>query len=118
MTVYNKIYFDEIIGKLLTDNIKIEHYILGASKETILKRLSKRHDGKESWPAQQIDTCINGFKELMDKSIYIDTNRLKINEVANIISEKSDIKLMEDNSTEIIKKIKRGIVQIKHIKIF
>ena len=118
MTIYNKNYFEEIIGKLLIDNIKIEHYILGASKETILKRLSKRHDGKDSWPAQQIDICINGFKELKDKSIYIDTNRLNIYEVIKIISEKSDIKLMEDNNMEIIKKIKRGIVQIKHIKLF
>jgi cytidylate kinase len=118
MTIYDKNYFDEIIGKLLRENIKIDHYILGADKETIIKRLSKRFDGKQSWAAKQIDICINGFNELKDKSIYIDTNELNIYEVVNIIAERSKLKLLEDRNIEIIKKIKRTVVQMKHIKLF
>ena len=118
MTIYNKNYFEEIIGKLIKDNIKIDHYILWASKETILKRLSKRLEKKNSWAAQQIDVCINGFNELKDKSIYIDTNEINIYEVVEIIAEKSKLKLIEDKDKKIIKKIKRTIVQIKHIRLF
>ena len=118
MTIYNKNYFEEIIGKLLKDGIKIDHYILGANKETIKKRLSKRFGGKNSWASKQIDICINGFKELMDKSIYIDTEKLNIYEVVKVIAEKSNLKLLEDNSIEIIKKIKRKIVQINNIRLF
>jgi cytidylate kinase len=118
MTIYDKNYFDEIIGKLLRENVKIDHYILGADKEAIIKRLSKRLDGKNSWAAKQIDICINGFDELKDKSTYIDTNKLNIYEVVNIIAERSKLKLFEDRNIEIIKKIKRTVVQMKHIKLF
>jgi cytidylate kinase len=118
MTIYNKGYFGEIIGKLSDENIRIDHYILGASKETILKRLSKRHEKKDSWAAKQIDVCINGFDELMEKSIYIDTNELGITEVAETIAKRSNIKLREEKDPETIKRIKRTIVQLKHIRLF
>jgi len=118
MTIYNKNYFEEIIGKLLKDGVEINHYILGANKETIIKRLSSRFDGKKSWVANQIDICINGFKDLMDKSIYIETDKINIYEIVKIIAEKSSLIISKDNNIEIVKKIKRKIVQIKHIKLF
>jgi broad-specificity NMP kinase len=118
MTIYNKNYFEEIIGKLIEDGIKIDHYILGATKETLLKRLSKRLEKKESWAAKQIDICINGFNELKDKSIYIDTNGKSIYDVVETIARKSDLKLNKDNDIKIVKQIKRIIVQIKHIRLF
>jgi hypothetical protein len=83
-----------------------------------LKRLSKRHEKKDSWAAKQIDICINGFDELKGESIYIDTNKLSINEVVEIIAKKSNVKLKEDKDIEIIRKIKRTIIQIKHIRLF
>ncbi|GHT99002.1 tunicamycin resistance protein [Spirochaetia bacterium] len=107
MTIYNKEYYDEIIGKLLRENIKIDHYILGADKETLLKRLSKRHEKKNSWAAKHIDICINGFNELKEKSIYIDTNKLSIYDVVEKIGQKSNLKLKDDKDIEIIKKIKK-----------
>jgi broad-specificity NMP kinase len=118
MTIYNKNYFDEIIGKLLNDNIKIDHYILGASKETILKRLSKRLEKKDSWAAKHIDKCINGFIDIIDKSIYIDTNELSLHEVVEIISMKSNLGIKKGKDIKIVNKIKRIIIQIKHIRLF
>jgi RNase adaptor protein for sRNA GlmZ degradation len=96
MTIYNKDYYEEIIGKLLRENIKIDHYILGASKETLLKRLSKRLEKKGSWAAKHIDICIKGFDELKENSIYIDTNELSIYEVVETIGQKSNLKLKDD----------------------
>jgi cytidylate kinase len=118
MTIYNKDYFEEIVGKLIKNNIRIDHYILGASKETIVKRLSKRLEKKDSWAAKQIDACINGFNALKDRSVYIDTNALSIYDVVATIAEKSHLKLKEDKDIEIVKKIKRTIVQMKHIRLF
>jgi broad-specificity NMP kinase len=91
MTLYDRNYFDEIIGKLLSHGIKVDHYILGADKETLLKRLSSRFDGKKSWPAKMIEICIDGFKNMIDVCIYIDTNKLKISEVVDIITENSKL---------------------------
>ncbi|MDR0719656.1 MAG: AAA family ATPase, partial [Treponema sp.] len=100
MTIYDKNYFEEIIGKLLKENVVIDHYILGASRETLLKRLSKRHEKKDSWAAKHIDICIRGFDELKEKSIYIDTNELSINEVVETIAKRSNIKLRDDKDME------------------
>ena len=117
MTIYNINYYEEIIGKLKKDGINIDHYILGANKETIIKRLSKRFDNKNSWPAKMIEKCINGFEDLIKKSIYIDTNNLNLYEVVEKIAEISKLNLLEDKNIGIIKNIKRIIVQIKHIRI-
>jgi RNase adaptor protein for sRNA GlmZ degradation len=116
MTIYNKNYYDEIIGKLLREDAKICHFILGASKAVILKRLSRRLERKNSWAAQQIDLCLRGFDELKENSVYIDTDALAINEVAETVAEKAGIKLQEDRDAEIIRKIKRAMTQIKHIR--
>jgi uridine kinase len=118
MTIYNKDYFEEIIGKLRDEHIRIDHYILGASRETILKRLSKRLEKKDCWAAKQIDNCINGFNELINKSIYIDTNESGIYDVVEEIAMKSNLPLKKDRDIKIIRKIKRIITQIKHIRLF
>jgi broad-specificity NMP kinase len=118
MTIYDKNCFEEIIEKLSGENVPIDHYILGASRETILKRLSKRHEKKGSWAATQIDVCINGFDELMGKSVYIDTEELGIAGVAEAIAERSNLELSEDRDVEIVKRLKRAIVQIKHLRLF
>jgi adenylylsulfate kinase-like enzyme len=119
MTIYNVQYYREIIERLIEQNIVIEHYILGATKKTIIKRLSKRLE-KGTWAINKIDNCIKGFEELKTKkeTIYIDTNGKNIYEVIKVMEERSNIKLKEDNSMEIIKKIRRLKTQIKHIRLF
>jgi uridine kinase len=119
MTIYNPQYYKEIIERLIESGIIIEHYILGAAKETIIKRLAKRFE-RGNWAINKIDDCIKGFEELKDRkeTIYIDTNDKNINEVTKIIEKGSNIKLKEDNSMEIIKSIKRVKARIKRIKIF
>lgn len=118
MTLYNKNYFEEIIGKLRDEHIKIDHYILGANRETILKRLSKRLEKKDGWAAKQIDNCISGFNELPGESFYIDTNTLSVYDVVEEIAVKSSLALKKDRDIKIVRKIKRIIVQIKHIRLF
>jgi 2-phosphoglycerate kinase len=119
MTIYNQKYYDEIIGKLIESEIVVEHYILGATKETILKRLKKRL-GNAVWAKNKIENCINGFEELKRRkeTIYIDTNNKKINEVIEKIVKNAKIEMEEDKSFEIIKKYKRIKTLIKHIRLF
>lgn len=114
MTINNKSYFNEIIGKLLEDNKSIDHYILGASKETIIKRLHKRSFRKNDWAINQIDSCVNGFKELMSESIYIDTNNLNMENVVEKIGTNSKLKLENIENNKLFDKIRRIIIQIKY----
>lgn len=88
MTLVNKEYYNEIIGRLITDGVSIYHYILVAEKSTILNRLIKRGEVDNSWAAQQIDRCLTAFeKDIL--GIKIDTNNLNIEEVVKFILEKS-----------------------------
>jgi len=62
MTIYKKQYYDEIIGRLVNDDILVKHFILSVSKQTIIKRLVKRGEPNDGWEAQHIDVCLNAFE--------------------------------------------------------
>ncbi|WP_223068360.1 AAA family ATPase [Paenibacillus caui] len=116
MTIVNPQYFYEIIEKLRDDEIEIKHFTLLASHETLLKRLKRRGDGINSWPAQQIERCIRGLTQDLFK-FHINTDDLTIEEVVDQIAQEATIKLLPDNQSEIQKKIARLIIKIKHIRI-
>lgn len=88
MTLVNKEYYSQIVDRLITDGIPIHHYILEASKSTILNRLSKRGEADNSWASQQIDRCIISFEKDI-RGIKINTNNLSIEEVVMFILKKS-----------------------------
>jgi hypothetical protein len=117
MTIYNKDYYEEILGRLQGDQFRIDHYILGASRETIIKRLSKRLSNKDSWAARHIDVCLAGFEALRERSNYIDTNDLDLDDVVETIARQSNLNLKADRDPPIVRNIKRAIVQIKHIRL-
>lgn len=116
MTIVNPQFFDEIIGRLQSDGIRVDHYALCASKEMILKRLRSRGDGKNSWPAKQIDRCISALPD--DKfRHHIDTEDKTIEEVADMIGQLSNITLIPDNRSAFSKRMSRALAQLKHIRL-
>jgi hypothetical protein len=115
MTITNPQYFEEIIGKLQKDGFIIKHFVLGASKSTILRRLKSRFEGENSWPAQQIDRCIEAFSMELFKQ-YIDTENLSVQEVVEKIGELSKIELLPDNRSKFKKLSHRLLTQIGHIR--
>ena len=96
MTITNKQYYNEIIQSL-SENHQIMHFILYASKKTLLKRLASRFEGKSSWGAQQIDRCLSAF----DKDIpgtKIDTDNLNIYQVVEKVAAAAGLILEDDTS--------------------
>lgn len=85
MTIVNPQYYDDIIGSLRKDGIIVQHFVLAASKETLEKRLLKRGEVPNSWPSQQIDRCLLGFKNELFQP-QIDTENHTISEVAEKIA--------------------------------
>lgn len=79
MTIYDKQYYDEIIGCLVKDKIDVRHFILSASKKTIINRLRQRGDSENSWAEQHIDKCLRAFE--------IDIIEEKINTEISCISK-------------------------------
>ncbi|MBR6806758.1 MAG: AAA family ATPase [Clostridia bacterium] len=87
MTLVNYDYYHEIVGRLECEGVKIKHFALKASKQTLLNRLEKRGDGADSWAAAQIDRCITAFKSGKFDGI-IDTDEKSPEQIMTYILEK------------------------------
>lgn len=115
MTIVQPQYFHEVIGKLRVDGVEVCHFSLCASKETLLRRLKKRGEGKNSWAAQQIDRCRDGLShELFGHHLH--TDQMTIEEVAQQIAALSNLTLLPAHKNPLVRKINRWITQIKHIR--
>ncbi|WP_027086108.1 AAA family ATPase [Cohnella panacarvi] len=116
MTLVNPQYFGEIVGRLRADGADVRHFALLASRETLLKRLRKRGDRSDSWPARQIDRCAASLSgELFGHHIH--TDHRTVEEVAERIASEAGIRLAPDSRGWLRKRIDRMIVTIKHIRI-
>lgn len=114
MTVTNREYYDEIVGAL-SRKYEVRHFILWATKETLLKRLASRFENSNSWGARQIDRCLAAFeKDITGRKIY--TDDLKIDQVVDKIAELSGITLMEDRRGGFRKLLDRFVTQCRHIR--
>ena len=90
MTIYIKQYYDEIIGKLIADGVSINHYILSATKQTIVNRLLQRGDSENDWAAQHIDACINAYETDISE-VKIITDDKSIDEICSEIINRFEI---------------------------
>ena len=117
MTIVNPKYFNEIVSSLRNQGVIVKHYALMASKTTLLKRLKGRGDGANSWPAQQIDRCLEGLSSDVFQS-HINTENMSIDDVVEKVAFMSDINLLPADKGRLKKKINRIKTQIKHIRLF
>lgn len=115
MTLTNRQYYDEIIGRLLKEGIEIKHYILYAEKKTIEKRLNKRFEWGNSWAKSQIDRCIYAFNyEITEEKII--TDHKSVDHIVEEIAEKSGLTILNDKRGRFKKLIDRSITIMKHIR--
>lgn len=115
MTVVNAQYFEEIVGKLRSEGVIVNHFVLWASKVTLEKRLRSRGERKNSWGAKQIDRCMEGLSNDIFK-YRIDTENMTIKQVAETVASMSDIHLLPDNRNKFWKRWDRIKTQLKHIR--
>ncbi len=118
MTIVNKNYYNEIVQQLIEDNIQLEHFILYANKETILKRLktrSFRFISRESFAVKSIDRCLDSFDNHIT-DIKIITDKMTIDQIVDSIASKSNLTLLPDNRSNFKKAIDKLKVLIEHIR--
>lgn len=114
MTVTNKRYYQETVGKL-SERYPVEHIILYASKDTLLKRLASRFEGRRSWAARQIDRCISAFdRDITETKIY--TDGLTVEETAVKAAAAAGLVLDEDRRSRFRKRVDRIVTQCRHIR--
>ncbi|MFD0673764.1 AAA family ATPase [Cohnella sp. GCM10027633] len=115
MTLVNPQYFDEIVGGLRAGGVEIKHFALAASPETLLRRLRTRGDGSNSWPARQIDRCVESLShERFER--HIRTDGLTVESIVELIAEEAGVKLLPDRRSTLRKRWDRLIVKLKHIR--
>lgn len=115
MTLVNRQYYDEIIGRLIKEDIEVKHYILYAKKKTIEKRLNKRLERGNTWAKSQIDRCIYAFNhDITEQKILTDDKT--IDSIVEEIAEKSGVALLNDKRGRFKKLLDRSLTLIKHIR--
>ena len=115
MTIVNPDYFREIAGELREEDFEIQHFTLCASRETLLKRLRSRGEGKNSWAAQQIDRCLRGLENDIFQ-YHLDTEKLSTEEVAETIALMLDISLLPVSKRAWSRFLQRIKILIEHIR--
>src|SRR5699024_10438561 len=78
MTLINFDYYREIVEKLKNDGIHLDHYVLYADKNTILRRFNKRLEFGNTFAKSQINYFIKTFKPKIKYNKII-TNKYNIN---------------------------------------
>lgn len=92
MTLAIPQYFQEIVGALREDGFEVGHFTLLASKQTILRRLRDRGDNTNSWPAQQLDRCLDALQSKEFVS-HIQVDGMSISDVAETIAQQLGVNL-------------------------
>lgn len=116
MTIVHPEYFNEIIGRLRHDGQTVHHFTLMASKETLLKRLRTRAEGKNSWAAKQIDRCIEGLSSPVFAD-HLQTDNMSIQDAAETIAARAKLTLDPDTRGSLRRFTTRLMVKLNHIRI-
>jgi len=115
MTLNNPAYYEEIIGGLRKSGVRVDHYVLWAGREVLLKRLRGRLDGKNSWAAGQIDICLRGFDNPLFEN-RINTEKLGVGEIVEQIAQASGLSLLPDHRSRLSQWISQKIISIRQIR--
>lgn len=114
MTVTDRAYWDEMAGAL-AEKHGVRHFILCARRETLLRRLASRLEGRRSWAAGQIDRCIAAFeRDIQGEKLYTDT--MSIRETAEQIAALAGVALTEDRRSGPRRVFDRVLTQLRHIR--
>ncbi|WP_058301965.1 AAA family ATPase [Gorillibacterium timonense] len=116
MTLTEPLYFWETVGRLRKEGAEVHHVTLLASRETLQKRLKNRGDGAKSWPAHQIDRCIEALGSDLFAD-HLETDLLTLEETAEAIATRLQLRLKTDERGAIRKRIGRWLVQLRHIRV-
>ena len=120
MTLVNRTYYEEIIGKLQVDGIEVKHFILYASRETILKRLRMRNLGlsilqRESFAVNAIPRCLDFFDQQVTE-VKLQTDKMSVDEVVEAVAAQSGLILRPDSRSKVQNIFYRLGILLDHIR--
>lgn len=115
MTIINENYYHQIITRLRSEGIPINHYVLKASAHTLVKRGRSRLCFKNAWSVRQIPHCLSGFENPVFEN-QICTDGLSVEQIIDTIAARSHLELLPDHANPLQKWLRRKKVQFQHIR--
>ncbi|MCA0754176.1 AAA family ATPase [Paenibacillus sp. N4] len=115
MTIADKHYFQEIVGRLREDGVTVHHFALCASPDTIRKRLRKRGERSGCWAERQIERCLEGLADPVFRE-HVDTDDMTVSGQVEYIASRMNVDLMPDRRGAVKKTVDRVITQVKQIR--
>lgn len=115
MTVWAEPYYRETVAALRGDGFDVRHFTLLASRRQVLGRLRRRGDFGRSWPALQLDRCLEALQDPLYAE-HVDTEALGIADVAETIAERAGLTLLP-RSGPLRRALWRLGVQARHLRI-
>ena len=118
MTLVEPGYFNEIIGRLREDGTQVRHFILWASRETILRRLRLRlsHIFRgDTFAVRSIDRCLYAFENYITEG-RIDTDHMDVDAVVGEIARRCGLILSPERRPRIVRMFHRYWTLLKHIR--
>lgn len=118
MTIINPDYYNEIIGRLISNGSIVRHFILYANCNDIEHRIRKRTPpiiGNDAFALNAVNRCIDVFDNVITE-IKIDTGNLSVDDVVEKIAELAELQLLPNKKTKLGKWIYRTKTMLKHIR--
>jgi hypothetical protein len=129
MTVIERQYFEETVGRLQSMGHEVHHYSLLARRETVLKRLRERGIGRalrfamgkntklfaETWAVSKVDICLERLTD-QQFATHVWTDDLSIREVADHVATASGLTLTPNTDTRLTGYARRAWTGVKHIR--
>ena len=120
MTLIDRRYFAEIVGRLRDDGHDVRHFALLAERATVLRRLSGRAFGlglrHERWAVDRLDDCLARLRE-PEFARHIHTDQLTVPQVADAIARIAGLPVVPDTDGRLRGSLRRYATTVRHIRV-
>ncbi|MDT0454033.1 AAA family ATPase [Streptomyces hesseae] len=119
MTIVDRTYFAETVGRLRDDGHDVRHFALLARRETVLRRLRERGLGaslrRETFAVSKLDVCLErlGTEEFGE---HLWTDDITIAQVADTIAASAGLRLTPNTDGALKGRLRRAWTGVKHIR--
>ncbi|MBP2194515.1 AAA family ATPase [Nocardia goodfellowii] len=118
MTVVNRTYFAETVGRLRETGHDVRHFALLANRETVLNRLrgrglyGLRYD---RFAVERVDRCLDALRHA-DFAEHIETDHIDVAAVADHIARSTGLTLTANTDGPLRGRLRRAAVSVKHMR--
>ena len=120
MTLIDRRYFAEIIGRLREDGHDVRHFALLAERDTVLRRLNRRGFGfglrHERWAVDRLDDCLARLRE-PEFAEHIHTDQQTVPQVADTIACLAALPLIPDTDGRLRSSLRRYGTTLRHVRL-